>query len=97
MKLLNVFQDCLGDPKWLQMPQLWDTCQGELLTGSRTNIRERSILQSTKLKGVGYLKDILTIDMEMQNLEVCSTGQFCFGTVFSHYAPFPTFWICMYM
>jgi hypothetical protein len=27
------------------------------------------VLQSTKLKGVGDLKNALTLDMEMQNLE----------------------------
>jgi len=56
-------------PEILKMPELWDTCQGELLRGSGTSPRERSVLQSTKLKGVRYLKSMLTSDGEMQNLE----------------------------
>jgi hypothetical protein len=48
------------------MPESCDTCQGELLTGYGTSLRERRMLQSTKLKGVGDLK---TSDMEMQILE----------------------------
>jgi hypothetical protein len=32
----------------------------KLLTGSGTSLRERSVLQTTKLKGVGYLKSPLT-------------------------------------
>jgi hypothetical protein len=51
------------------MPELWDTCQGELLTDSGTGPRERSVLQSTKLKGIRELKSALTSDMEMQSLE----------------------------
>ena len=54
----------------LEMPELWDTCQGELLTGSGISPRERSMLQSTKVKGVRDLKNALTSsDMEMQSLE----------------------------
>ena len=33
-----------------------------------TSLRERSVLQSTKMKEVGDLKIILTLDMEMQSL-----------------------------
>jgi hypothetical protein len=36
-----------------------------MLTGSRTNSKERSVLQSTKLKGVGDLNRILASDMKM--------------------------------
>ena len=76
----------------LEMPELWDTCGGELLTGSGTSPRERSVLQSTKLKGVGDLKRVLTSDMEMQSLVSPDGFQSCFGPVFPHYAPFPMFW-----
>ena len=34
-----------------------------------TNPRERSVLQSTKLEGVGDLKSALTSDMEMLGVE----------------------------
>jgi hypothetical protein len=51
------------------MSEPWDTCQGKLLRGSGTSQRKRSVLQSTKLKGVGDLKSIWTSDMEMQSLE----------------------------
>ena len=47
------------------MPESWN----KLLTGTRISPRERSVLQSTKLKGVGDLKSILTSGMEMQGLE----------------------------
>jgi hypothetical protein len=53
----------------LETPELWDTCRGELLIGSGNSIRERSVLQSIKMKGVGDLKSVLTSDMERQNLE----------------------------
>ena len=53
----------------LEMPDPRDSCQGKLLTGSQTSPRERSVLQSTKLKGVGDLKTALTSDMEMQSME----------------------------
>ena len=53
-----------------------DSCQKEMLTGSGTSPRERNMMQSTKLKGVGDLKNILSSDMEMQNLEF---AQLVFG------------------
>ena len=49
----------------LEMPAPRDTCREELLTGSGTSPRERSVLRSMKLKGVGDLKSALTSDMEM--------------------------------
>jgi hypothetical protein len=53
----------------LEMPELWDTCQGKLLTGSGTSPSERSMLLSTKMEGIGELKYALTSDMETQSLE----------------------------
>ena len=41
-----------------------------MLIGSGTNSRHRNVLQSTKLKGVGDLKNILTSDVKMQ-FRVC--------------------------
>ena len=35
-------------------PKPQDTCWGKLLTGSGTSPRQRIVLQSTKLKGVGH-------------------------------------------
>jgi hypothetical protein len=52
-----------------QIPDLWDSCQGSLLTGSGSSPRERNVWQSTKLKGVGDLKSALTSDTKRQNLE----------------------------
>lgn len=46
----------------LDMPELCDTCVGELQTGCGTRPRD-------KLKGIGVLKNDLTSDMEMLNLE----------------------------
>ena len=71
------------------MPELWDTCGAELLTGSGASPRETSVLQSTKLKGVGDLKSVLTSDMEMQSLVSPDGFWSCCGP---HYAPFPMFW-----
>lgn len=56
----------LGDPKMLEMPESWDICWRKLLTGSGTIPWEGSVLPSTQLKGVGALKNILTLDMEMR-------------------------------
>lgn len=53
----------------LEIPESWDACQEELLTGSGTNLRERNVLQTTKLKIVGDLKSTLTTDVEMQRVE----------------------------
>lgn len=50
-----------------KIPENWCIFQRDLLTGSGT--RERSVLQSTKLKGVEDLKNILTSDMGMKCLE----------------------------
>ena len=66
----------------LEMPESWGTCQGELLTGSGTSPRERSVLQSTKLKGIGDLKSALTSDVEMQSLEF---AQLVFGLALVQY------------
>lgn len=41
----------------------------ELQAGYRTNPRDRSMLQSTKLEVVGDLKSTLISNMEMQNFE----------------------------
>lgn len=49
----------------LEMPESWETCRGELLTGRGTSPRERSALQSTKLRGVGDLKNALTADVRL--------------------------------
>ena len=64
----------------LEMPEPWNTCQGKLLTGSRTSPRERNVFQSTKLKGVGDLKSISTSDVEIQSLEFSK----CCCDVFVH-------------
>lgn len=53
----------------LEMPESWNTCRGKLLTGEGTSPRERSVLLSRKLNGVGDLKRALTPDLEMQSLE----------------------------
>ena len=53
--------DCLGDSKMLEMPELFDNSREELLTGSGTSPRERSVLQSTKLIEAGDLNAGQTI------------------------------------
>jgi hypothetical protein len=64
----------------------------KLLTG--TSPRERRVLQSTKMKGVGHLKSTLTSDVEMQ---VFGFVQLAFSLalvciIFPRHAPFPMFW-----
>ena len=77
----------------LEIPESWDTCQEELLTGCGTNLRERNVLQTTKLKIVGDLKSTLTTDVEMQNLEFALlVFRSCFDPASPHYAPFLPFW-----
>ena len=58
------------------MTELWDTCQEKLLTGNRTNLGERSLSLSTKMKWFGDLRRALTSDMELQSLEF---AQLVFG------------------
>jgi hypothetical protein len=41
------------------------------------------VVQSTKLKETGDQKSTLTVNMDMQSLEIV----FCFCLVFLHYAP----------
>ena len=67
------------------MPELQDTCQRKLLTGKGTSPGERSLLQSTKLKGVRDLKNALTSDVEMQSLSLPSWFLVLFVLVFRHY------------
>ena len=55
-----------------EMPEPLVICRGKQLTGSGTSPRERSLLQSTKLKGAGELKNTLISNMEMQSWEFAS-------------------------
>ena len=65
----------------LEIPEPWDPCWGELLT-SGISPRERRVLQSTKLKGVGDLKIALTSDVGMQSL---SLAQLALGLALVQY------------
>lgn len=76
------------------MPEMWDPCQEELRTRNRNNPRDRRVLQSTTLKGVGELKssDIRRGDAEfgvclagLQSLlsSQCSLPPFGAGDVYS--------------
>ena len=56
------------------MPELWDIFQGNSITEGGTRPKERSVLHSTKIKGLGHLKSILTSDIKMQNLEFDQLG-----------------------
>ena len=69
VKLGRQSLDFLGDPKKLEVPELWDLSSGELLTGSVISLREKSVSQSTELKGVGDLKSVLTSNTGMQSME----------------------------
>jgi hypothetical protein len=66
----------------LEMPEPWDTCQGELLTESGNSPGERNVLQSMKLKGVGDLKNVLTSDMDVKSLK---SAQLVFGLALVQY------------
>jgi hypothetical protein len=73
----------------LEVPELCNTCRGKLLTGSGTSQRERIVLQSTKLKGTGDLKSILTSDTVMQSLRF---AQLAFGVSLVQYFLSMVFW-----
>ena len=51
--------------------------------------RERTVLQSAKIKRIGDLKSTLTSDMEMQSLEF---SQLVFGLALVQYFLTMTFW-----
>jgi len=53
--------------------------------------KRKNMLQSTKLKGIGDLKSVLTLDMGHRVWNLPAGFRFCFGSVFPHYAPFPIF------
>lgn len=85
-----------GTPMMMEMPESWDTCWGELLTGSGTSPRERSVLLSTKLKGVGALKSTLESVVETE-FGVCpACFKACFGPVFSMF-PFLPYGTAVYI
>lgn len=57
----------------------------------RTSSRERSMLQSIKLKRIGDLKRALASDRDRE-FGACPAGsQSYFGPIFPHYAPFSPF------
>ena len=58
-----------SDPKMLGISKLWNICQGEQLTGTRTSPRESSVLHLTKMSGVRDLKSVLTSEIVRQNLK----------------------------
>ena len=60
-----------------------------LLTGSGTSSRESNVLQSAKLNRVEDLKNILTLEIKIENLEFAQLG---FGPGFPHYAPYLLEW-----
>ena len=60
----------------LEMPELWNTHQRALQIGSGANLRERSVLQPTKLEE----KTLLTSNVEIQDLEFALLG---FSLVFA--------------
>ena len=62
-----------------------------MLTGNETSPRERSVLQSTKLKGTGDL----TSDMEVRSLEF---AQLVYHLALAHYfLTMPPFGMAMYI
>lgn len=76
----------------LEMPAPWDTCREELLIGSGTSPRERSVLQSMKLKGVGGSEEYFDIRHGAVKFEVCPSGfQLCSDPIFPPCAPLPPF------
>ena len=75
--------DVLGDPKAGAMPEPWDTCQGELLTGSGTSPRETcAAVNEADRSSENYCT-------EMQSLEMTRCLWSGFGPVFLCYYPLP--------
>ena len=52
-----------------EIAELWNTCQGKLLTGSGTKLRRKKFAVNKDEKGVGDLKTALIPDKERQSLE----------------------------
>lgn len=73
-------------PEMLKIKQLWDTYWKKTTKGSRSGPRDRSILQSTKLKGIEDLKS-KQVDKRQGDagLEIV---QLVFHPVLPHYAVF---------
>jgi hypothetical protein len=75
------------------MPEMWDNSLGELLKGSGTSSKERSVLQSAKMKGARDLKSLLISDAWKwrhgdAEFGVCPAGfQSCFGPILPHCVP----------
>ena len=66
-----------GSSKMLEMPEQWETCQGDPITESVTRPREGNVLQSTKTKSWRAEHSALTSDFLS-----------FFGPVFPYNAPF---------
>ena len=77
---------------WNKKPEPWDTFWGKLITGSGTSPRERIVLQSTKLKGVGHQ----TWRCRAWSFPSCFFGlvlvQYCLIIMFSNGNVYPVPW-----
>lgn len=75
----------------LEVTESWDTCQGKLQTRCGISPRERTMLQSAKVKGVGNLKSYLISDGDAE-FRVCHARCYSYvDTVFPHCVPFSVF------
>jgi hypothetical protein len=81
----------LKTPKCWEIPGSWDTCQGKLQT--RPSPKDRSVLPSTKLEGVGDRKGPLASVIGKARWHRCSLTMltllpFQVGSVYSVYCMF---------
>lgn len=93
----GIVWSCEGEARLCWRPQDVGDAMGYLLMRAANRewltAQERSMLQATKQKGVGDLKNASTSDMESAEFGVCPSGFWsCFGPVSPYYSPFPPFW-----
>lgn len=80
----------------LKTPKCW-RCQGcgiPAKESCRPSVEptQRSVMQSTKLRGVGDQKTALTADIDAEFGDGPAVLQSSFGPAFPHCSPFPPFW-----
>ena len=77
----------------LEMPELWDPCRGELLTRAWNQPKRKKCAAVSNAGRSWRSEEHFDIRRGDAEFGVCPAGfQSCFGPVFPHYAPFPTFW-----
>ena len=76
----------------LEMPELWDTCRGQLLKGSRINPREKCVAVN-KAERSWRSEEHFDHRHEAAEFGACLLGFRSFSDpIFSNHSPFSFFW-----